>query len=954
MAWTVGPKDTVFIVTKPEPPISIKMSANDLQALLPMRTGAAVKVVDAAPVDAKAIYLAAKDGSKLASDGFVIEVNGNRIDIYGNDSQEHGSTSPFNFYFNVKSRGTFNGVWRFFTQFCQIDQIAPGRLGLCVPAPGEVSIADGIVKDAPVFMMRNTTDVYEFRYGRIGYLDREEYMGEFKPELQLWATRIGLSSRMFPVVGCHSVSNLELFKNFGEQYPAYFSLQKNGTRGGLHGSLCWSNPDVTKMLFSLADAFFSGKRPSDAGLTLKEGNHWPVPFSLGKDEFMVDPSDEFAKNICQCPRCKGKTPEEICEQVWMRLSEVAELVEAKYPGKIISTLAYPPKLEPPSFPLPKNIRVRLTMPGPNGLADEVTHQYYLNLLKKWHGLLQAPIPVWLYFVAHEYGTSGTVETSPENYQQFLREIRPYCNSVYFEFPTKTQAQRNFELYMHSKLLWNPEVDIEQVKADYCRKGYAEGADEIKEFYDRLEDLWQRILKETWDRGDGRIPSLIDGNWRKNKANRHIFKHIYTGEELTTLSQLLDKAKSKVLAGSIYARRIDLLQKYIVDFAVKERESVMYSENAMGKTELTTIVLDKTPTQADWDEASWQKLGNFVEDRDKGLKCAGKFKLLLDQDNLYVRAELREPLIAKSKTVPNHTEKTIKDIWKDNDFELFFKNKGVFRQFICNDLGQFIFNDVSPGAYSRYRGNVEGVKVDARRGEDKWLVEVTLPHYITGIIPTDTDSCRFNVIRSRNIQELPTEYSTWSSAVNYGAVFDSDAYGRLVWTASKAMKQTYENMAKPPTDEPMELLHFFSFDEDPGKTWYHWKHPDMPPKHSYDAQYGHDKAGALKIEYPAKTSGSYSYWIQVKPGDRVRITAWVRHTSGTVSCACGFMDSNNRWVDFGKLGGQVKVPSFGKWVKCSWEATVPDRREITQMTAGFSSPDTPATLWIDDVKIEIKR
>ncbi len=168
-----------------------------------------------------------------------------------------------------------------------------------------------------------------------------------------------------------------------------------------------------------------------------------------------------------------------------------------------------------------------------------------------------------------------------------------------------------------------------------------------------------------------------------------------------------------------------------------------------------------------------------------------------------------------------------------------------------------------------------------------------------------------------------------------------------------MKHIYENMAKPPSDEPMERLHLFSFDENPGKTWHPWKHPDLPPKHSYDAQYGHDKAGSLKIDYPAKTSGSYSYWIQVKPCDRVRITAWVRHTSGKVNCASGFMDSNNRWVEFGKLGGQVKVPSFGKWVKCSWEVTVPNVKEITQMTAGFSSPDTPATLWIDDVTIEIK-
>ena len=164
MAMTIGPGDTVFVVTKPNPSISIKIAANDLQKFLPLRTGAKVQVATQAPAGSKAIYLAALDGSQLASDGFVINVSGNRIDIYGNDSDEHGSTHPFNFYFNVRTRGTFNGVWRFFNQFCQIEQICPGELGLCIPPQGTVEIPDGQITDEPRFMMRNTTDVADHSF----------------------------------------------------------------------------------------------------------------------------------------------------------------------------------------------------------------------------------------------------------------------------------------------------------------------------------------------------------------------------------------------------------------------------------------------------------------------------------------------------------------------------------------------------------------------------------------------------------------------------------------------------------------------------------------------------------------------------------------------------------------------------------------------------------------------
>ena len=66
-----------------------------------------------------------------------------------------------------------------------------------------------------------------------------------------------------------------------------------------------------------------------------------------------------------------------------------------------------------------------------------------------------------------------------------------------------------------------------------------------------------------------------------------------------------------------------------------------------------------------------------------------------------------------------------------------------------------------------------------------------------------------------------------------------------------------------------------------------------------------------------------------------------------------MDAKNRWIGFSKYFAEVKVPSLGNWVKCSWEVVVPNDAKISQMTAGFTSQDTPATLWIDDVKIEKK-
>lgn len=281
MALTIGPEDTVYVVTPPRPVLSVKAAAEDLQTYLPRRTGAQIKVTTSAPAGSKAIYLAAKDGSKLKSDGFIIEVQGNRIDIYGNDSADYGTTQPFNFYFNVKSRGTFNGVCRFFDKYLDIDWVVPGELGLCMPPQSKVNIPDGKLQDEPKFIQRHIGQVYE-PGNKPYFLDRNEYITEFRPALLWYAARLTFSSRMFPVEGCHSVSNYSLYANFGKSNPEYFSLQPNGTRGGQFGSLCWSNPDVSELFYKLADAYFSGKQPSAAGLKLP-GNAWPMPFRLFKD-----------------------------------------------------------------------------------------------------------------------------------------------------------------------------------------------------------------------------------------------------------------------------------------------------------------------------------------------------------------------------------------------------------------------------------------------------------------------------------------------------------------------------------------------------------------------------------------------------------------------------------------------------------------------------------------------
>ena len=770
MAATFKEGDSVFVVTPENACETVKVAAEELETHLAKRTGAVVKITQKAPDSGKIIRLAQKDGTGLKSDGFVIECSGDVVDIYGNDTNLIGQNSPFSLYFNEKSKGTLSGVYCFLEKYCGIAWIAPGELGVCIPPQSTVVIPEGRFVSEPTMRMRHTCDMYEMRKK---YPDRSEYGENLRNDLLRWGVRIGLSGRMWPVQGCHTIDRMNLIKTYGKEHPEYFSLQKDGSRGGKYGGLCWSNPDVTQILFRAADARFSGKSPQAGGLGTEE-RYWGSPFDVSSDEFMIDPVDEYLKTPCTCDRCRNS---DISEEVWKRIAEVAQMVKAKHPGKIIVTLAYPPKQEPPEFKLPDNVLVRLTLPGSNGLGNERTNRYYQDLLEQWHSLLKQPIPIWIYYVAQEYGTAGIVETSPSLFQKYMRQIRPYTDNVFFESSYLTQTQRNYELWMQSKLLWNPDADLAALKKEYFERGYGAAATDIQRFYDRLEALWLRVLNETWDSGDKKIPRLFEGNWRANKSNRQIFRTIYTAEELTALSRMLADGAAKVPAESVIAKRIALLEKWIVAFAVKERERIMFADDARNLTELRVTVLDHAPNESDWEKAQWNALKPFADKRDAELRAAGRFKLLIDSADTSIRAELQEPWIGKSKSV-HRTAENIGDIWHDNDFEVFISNKAVFRQLLMNDLGDFIVYDIASRVYQKY--HYDGIKVKATRNASGWTAAIVLPHRVTGINPAASGSCRFNALRSRNVEGAPTEYSTWSQTVGSDSVIDTDLHGRLVW------------------------------------------------------------------------------------------------------------------------------------------------------------------------------
>ena len=90
-------------------------------------------------------------------------------------------------------------------------------------------------------------------------------------------------------------------------------------------------------------------------------------------------------------------------------------------------------------------------------------------------------------------------------------------------------------------MWNPDLDVEKLIDDYCRKGFGKAAVKVKEYYNELEKLTDKVASQSW-------------NWRRQTLRG--LPSIYTPAAINKLKNILVEAQKEVTG--IEAKRIDFL------------------------------------------------------------------------------------------------------------------------------------------------------------------------------------------------------------------------------------------------------------------------------------------------------------------------------------------------------------------------------------------------------------
>jgi hypothetical protein len=247
-----------------------------------------------------------------------------------------------------------------------------------------------------------------------------------------------------------------------DSHPEYFSM-RNGIR--TKDQLCLSNPAVLQITIDSLKAQIS-RNPA--------AKYWSV-----------SQMDNY--NFCECDNCKKQ--DAVDGATTGSIIQFANKVAAVFPDKMISTLAYQYSRKAPVKTKPaKNVNIMLCTiecNRSNPIADDKSKGSFYDDLKNWSALTKNII-LWDYVI----NFSNTCSPFPNLHvlKPNLQLFKKMGVQMNFQqgWPSYGGEMEELRTYLISKLLWNPDINIDSVKNDFLI-GYYEGAAPfIKNILDSME------------------------------------------------------------------------------------------------------------------------------------------------------------------------------------------------------------------------------------------------------------------------------------------------------------------------------------------------------------------------------------------------------------------------------------------------------------------------------------
>lgn len=351
------------------------------------------------------------------------------------------------------------------------------------------------------------------------------------------------------------------YKLYHEKHPEYFAKNAQGkilfnTRLPHRNYICPGEPGVlAQMIQNIVDAD-AGKSPGKAwGPCPPEKNYVYFAFNDGMT----------LQKTCHCSRCirllRPNAPEagQASELYFDFIRRYAEAIRARWPERVLVTLAFHHYRKPPErASAPENINVIYVTKNMHYANHPVLWNEETSYIKEWARLLKnnpERLRIWLNIVNPAQYTSRVPFFYPHLFQKWLKNNLPYSSSYFINGlnpyltrlneASRRKAVATYPMvYIQSRLLWNPDADVDALLEDYCRKLYGPAGKTMREIYQIFCERWEAFAMPP------------DAN-----ETSYIHSMRYPSGLIKRINFLFAQAVAETEADSVYRDRVELFRSH---------------------------------------------------------------------------------------------------------------------------------------------------------------------------------------------------------------------------------------------------------------------------------------------------------------------------------------------------------------------------------------------------------
>ena len=258
----------------------------------------------------------------------------------------------------------------------------------------------------------------------------------------------------------------EWFAYFNNLWPGgdYLGWGRHWWPFGYGWEICTANPETVTHAVQYCLDFFAANPEADT-------------VSVGQN-------DSSALMMCQdalCNNMRTANGYNDSEMWWQWVNQVAAQVKLTYPDKWVESMSYSYSTNPPDFALEDNVAITKT----------IYFDYEIDLAEDWTGPPANCQSVNLYTYTYGVRFLG-FRHSPTAMRDFFRWGRDTLGSV--AHVTECEGDWTFDgpkYYCAQAFQWDADADPCAVMTEFCAASYGSGSGHMKNFWDRLEEVWER-------------------------------------------------------------------------------------------------------------------------------------------------------------------------------------------------------------------------------------------------------------------------------------------------------------------------------------------------------------------------------------------------------------------------------------------------------------------------------